>query len=136
MLAEIARLDLVAAVSPIQYAIRLLIPQASRMLELEDIARASRRFDPQSLTHVWGHADPRVDALQQDLERLVGVAGQPRRATTSLRRCGTSRMPRPAARRAESAAPRARRDPVSQRALVLLSGAHHRAGRSDMRTLC
>jgi hypothetical protein len=24
------------------------------------------------MTHVWRHADPRVDALQQQLERLVG----------------------------------------------------------------
>jgi len=73
MLAEIARLDLVPAVSPIQYAIRLLIPQGSRMLELEDMRARIERFDPSSLTHVWRHADPRVDALQQALERLVGT---------------------------------------------------------------
>ena len=69
---EIERLGLVAAVSPIQYAIRLLIPQGSRMLELDEVRARIERFDPASLTHVWRHADPRVDALQQDLERLVG----------------------------------------------------------------
>jgi len=31
------------------------------------------RFDSHSLTHVWRHADPRVDALQRDVERLVGT---------------------------------------------------------------
>lgn len=72
MLREIQRLGLVAAVSPIQYAIRLLIPQGSRMLELEDVRGLIERFDPKSLTHVWRHPDPRVDALQRTLEGLVG----------------------------------------------------------------
>jgi radical SAM superfamily enzyme YgiQ (UPF0313 family) len=71
-LQEIERLGLVNAVSPIQYAIRLLIPQGSRMLELADIRALADRFDPKSLTHSWRHPDPRVDELQQDLERLVG----------------------------------------------------------------
>ena len=72
MLREIDRLGLVPAVSPIQYAIRLLIPQASRMLELEDVRARIERFDPRSLTYIWKHAEPRVDALQQQLEHLVG----------------------------------------------------------------
>ena len=71
-LREIERLGLVAAIAPIQYAIRLLVPQGSRMLELEDVRSRIDRFDPASLTHVWRHADPRVDALQQRLEQLVG----------------------------------------------------------------
>ena len=71
-LREIERLGLVTAIAPIQYAIRLLIPQGSRMLELEEVRARIERFDPASLTHVWRHADPRVDALQQQLERLVG----------------------------------------------------------------
>jgi hypothetical protein len=29
-------------------------------------------FDPRSLIHVWRHEDPRVDALQRDLETLAG----------------------------------------------------------------
>jgi radical SAM superfamily enzyme YgiQ (UPF0313 family) len=71
-LREIERLGLVSAISPIQYAIRLLIPQGSRMLELEAVRARVGRFDPTSLTHIWQHADPRVDALQQQLEALVG----------------------------------------------------------------
>jgi radical SAM superfamily enzyme YgiQ (UPF0313 family) len=73
MLHEIARLDLVAALSPIQYAIRLLVPQGSLMLELAGVRDVIERFDGRSLTHVWRHRDPRVDALQQDVERLVGA---------------------------------------------------------------
>jgi len=72
MLQEIDRLGLVGAVSPIQYAIRLLIPQGSRMLELPDVRERIERFDPRSLTYVWRHADPAVDGLQQELEQLVG----------------------------------------------------------------
>jgi radical SAM superfamily enzyme YgiQ (UPF0313 family) len=72
MLREIDRLGLVPSVSPIQYAIRLLIPEGSRMLELADIRALVEAFDPTSLTHGWRHPDPRVDALQQDLERVVG----------------------------------------------------------------
>ena len=72
MLHEIDRLGLVAAVSPIQYAIRLLIPQGSRMLELPDVRERIQRFDPRSLTYIWRHADAAVDALQQQLEHLVG----------------------------------------------------------------
>jgi radical SAM superfamily enzyme YgiQ (UPF0313 family) len=71
-LREIERLGLVPAISPIQYAIRLLVPQGSRMLELEDMRARIERFDPKSLTHVWRHPDGRVDALQQRLEQLVG----------------------------------------------------------------
>jgi hypothetical protein len=72
MLHEIDRLGLIPAVSPIQYAIRLLIPQGSRMLELADVRARIDRFDAGSLTHSWRHADPAVDDLQQAIERVVG----------------------------------------------------------------
>jgi radical SAM superfamily enzyme YgiQ (UPF0313 family) len=72
LLQAIDRLGLVPAVAPIQYAIRLLIPQGSRMLELEDVRARISHFDPRSLTHVWRHADPRVDRLQRELEAIVG----------------------------------------------------------------
>ena len=73
MLRELARLEMVPAVSPIQYAIRLLIPDGSRMLELADVRAVVRHYDAAALAHVWRHADPRVDALQRTLERLVGT---------------------------------------------------------------
>ena len=71
MLHAIDRLDLVDHVSPVQYAIRLLVPQGSRMLELEDMRAVTGPFDPVSLTHRWTHADPAVDALQVTLAALV-----------------------------------------------------------------
>jgi len=72
LLQAIDRLRLVPAVAPIQYAIRLLIPQGSHMLELEDVRARISHFDPRSLTYLWRHADPRVDALQRDLEAVAG----------------------------------------------------------------
>jgi hypothetical protein len=42
------------------------------MLELADVRALVTGFNPASLAHTWRHPDPRVDALQQDLERLVG----------------------------------------------------------------
>ncbi|HXG56647.1 MAG TPA: CUAEP/CCAEP-tail radical SAM protein [Vicinamibacterales bacterium] len=73
LLHEIDRLDLVDHVSPIQYAIRLLVPHGSRMLEVEGMRRVAGPFDPVSLTHPWRHPDPRVDQLHASMTRLVGV---------------------------------------------------------------
>jgi radical SAM superfamily enzyme YgiQ (UPF0313 family) len=73
LLREIDRLDLVEQVSPIQYAIRLLVPQGSRMLEIPSMRRLTRAFDPVSLTYPWRHPDPRVDALQESMSSIVGV---------------------------------------------------------------
>jgi hypothetical protein len=57
-----------------------LIPQGSRMLELEDVRAVIAPFDSQSLTYPWRHTDPRVDALQAELTRLVGVAASTSRS--------------------------------------------------------
>ncbi len=60
-------------VAPIQLAIRLLIPEGSRLLELEDVRTLVRGFDAATLTYRWDHPDPRVDALQRELSAMVGV---------------------------------------------------------------
>ncbi len=73
LLQTIDRLGLVEHVSPIQLAIRLLIPQGSRLLELKDIRGVARGFNPVSLTHPWTHSDPRVDALQTEVAAMVGA---------------------------------------------------------------
>ena len=73
LLQTIDRLDLVDHVAPIQYAIRLLVPHGSRMLELEEMRRVMGAFDPVTLTYPWRHPDPAVDALQERMSTLVGV---------------------------------------------------------------
>ncbi len=72
LLATLARLDLIDHVAPIQLAIRLLVPQGSRLLELEDMRARAGAFDPTTLTYQWIHDDPRVDQLQRDVAAAVG----------------------------------------------------------------
>jgi radical SAM superfamily enzyme YgiQ (UPF0313 family) len=73
LLQAIERLDLVQHVAPIQLSIRLLVPEGSRLLELDDIRRVIGPYSPASLTYPWRHAQPEVDALQQRIERMVGT---------------------------------------------------------------
>ena len=56
-------LDLVDNVSPIQYAIRLLIPGSSRLLELREVRELVAEFDREKLYYPWDHPDPLVDQL-------------------------------------------------------------------------
>jgi radical SAM superfamily enzyme YgiQ (UPF0313 family) len=81
LLQTIDRLELVEHVAPIQLAIRLLVTEGSRLLELGDIRPLLGPFNPRSLTYPWTHPDPRVDRLQKSIEALVGVTlSAPRRA--------------------------------------------------------
>jgi radical SAM superfamily enzyme YgiQ (UPF0313 family) len=73
LLDTITRLDLVDHVAPIQLAIRLLVPEGSRLLTLDDMRAHIGPFDPATLTYRWAHPDPRVDALQRDVTALVGM---------------------------------------------------------------
>jgi radical SAM superfamily enzyme YgiQ (UPF0313 family) len=71
LLKTIHDLGLVGNVSPIQYAIRLLIPAGSRLLELPLVQEFVGEFDPAALVYPWVHPDPRVDRLHQDVIELV-----------------------------------------------------------------
>jgi radical SAM superfamily enzyme YgiQ (UPF0313 family) len=73
LLDTIDALDLIDHVAPIQLAIRLLVPQGSRLLELDEMRMHLGAFDPETLTHRWTHPDPRVDELQRDIMARVGT---------------------------------------------------------------
>jgi radical SAM superfamily enzyme YgiQ (UPF0313 family) len=73
LLETLERLDLIEHVAPIQLAIRLLVPEGSRLLQTPEIRPSLGPFDAGSLTYPWRHPDPRVDALQDRVARLVGV---------------------------------------------------------------
>jgi radical SAM superfamily enzyme YgiQ (UPF0313 family) len=73
-LAAIIRLDLVENVSPIQYAIRLLIPAGSKLLELAEVRQLVERFDEAALCYTWSHPDPRTDRLYEDVLAVVKAA--------------------------------------------------------------
>jgi radical SAM superfamily enzyme YgiQ (UPF0313 family) len=74
LLRVIEQQGVIENVAPIQLGIRLLIPEGSRMLELEDMPRLIRPFDPQSLAYPWKNADPRLDALSQTVQEIAAAA--------------------------------------------------------------
>ena len=71
LLAALDSLDLVDHVPAVQLMIRLLIPEGSRLLELEEIRRVTAAYSPTSLIYPWTHCDPAVDALQRSVEGIV-----------------------------------------------------------------
>lgn len=71
LLRIIADNRLVPNVAPIQFAIRLLIPAGSRLLELEDLPSFLKPFDPARLFYPWRHPDARVDALCDEVIALA-----------------------------------------------------------------
>ena len=93
LLQAIDRLGLVEHVAPIQLAIRLLITEGSRLLELPEIRAMADTFDPATLTYPWRHADPRVDLLQAQLASLVGSRSEASR-TRDVRRALDNRARR------------------------------------------
>ena len=71
LLATLDNLGLVDHVTPIQYAIRLLLPAGSRLLEVEAVKGVKRPFDATALVYPWSHPDPRMDELYETVFRLV-----------------------------------------------------------------
>ena len=71
LLELIAELDLVEHVAPIQYAIRLLIPAGSMLLELPAVRELVDEFDEEALVHPWSHPDPRMDRLHAKVLEAV-----------------------------------------------------------------
>jgi hypothetical protein len=63
--------DLVGSVDPVQYTIRLLLPQGSLLLAHPDLAPHLGAWDDARLTYRWRSADPAMDELQRELAALV-----------------------------------------------------------------
>jgi radical SAM superfamily enzyme YgiQ (UPF0313 family) len=63
--------SLIENVAPIQLGIRLLIPEGSRLLELEEVRRNVGPFDAESLFYPWRHAHPRMDALSETVQAIA-----------------------------------------------------------------
>ncbi|MBI2835970.1 MAG: radical SAM protein [Acidobacteria bacterium] len=76
LLETIEAMDLVEGVAPIQLAIRLLVSEGSRLLDLHDIAQVIDRFDPQMLAYPWRHPDARVDRLQEEAIEIVAAGSK------------------------------------------------------------
>jgi len=72
LLRAVADLDLIENIAPVQYAIRLLIPAGSLLLELPEVREIAGPFDPERLVHPWAHPDPAMDQLAKTVQRFAG----------------------------------------------------------------
>lgn len=63
--------DLVGNVDPVQYTIRLLLPEGSLLLDQPSMTPHLGTYDPIRLGWTWSHPDPAIDVLQQELATLV-----------------------------------------------------------------
>lgn len=73
--ADIARFvwdhDLAPVTDPVQMSIRLLIPDGSLMLDLDDLSPHLIGYDPHALGYSWRAADPAMDELAAQLQDLA-----------------------------------------------------------------
>jgi hypothetical protein len=78
LLATLLELDLVENVSPIQLALRLLIPRGSRLLDLDEIQSVITGFDEPALLYRWKHPDAEVDRMAGQALQLAAQKGSRR----------------------------------------------------------
>jgi radical SAM superfamily enzyme YgiQ (UPF0313 family) len=71
LLQAIAELELVENTAPVQLALRLLITQKSRLLDLPDIQAVIGPFDEKGLVYPWKHPVRDVDTLANLVFQLV-----------------------------------------------------------------
>ena len=84
LLQLLAGLGLVDYVAPVQLAIRLLVPEGSRLLAVPEMQQHLGHFDAAALSYRWSHPDPRMDVLHACVHRAVEAgeaAGSSRRET-------------------------------------------------------
>ena len=70
----VASEGLVGRVDPVQYSIRLLVPEGSLLLRHEPMRAHLGPFDVETLSYRWYHSDPEMDRLQRELARVAADA--------------------------------------------------------------
>ena len=68
--------DLVGSVDPVQYCVRLLLPEGSLLLGHPDLAPFLGPWDPERSTYTWSSPDPALDELQQSIATIVTPSGE------------------------------------------------------------
>ena len=71
LLTVVAVQGLIEQVASIQLAMRLLIPDGSRLLDLPEMRPSLREFDADALSFRWEHPDLRMDGLCAEALQLV-----------------------------------------------------------------
>ncbi|MHB8660274.1 MAG: CUAEP/CCAEP-tail radical SAM (seleno)protein [Solirubrobacteraceae bacterium] len=77
----VAAHDLVANVDPVQYTIRLLVPEGSLLLKRKDLREHLGPYEPERLSYPWRSADPAADRLQSRLSALIQQSAAAHEAT-------------------------------------------------------
>ncbi|MFL5862258.1 MAG: CUAEP/CCAEP-tail radical SAM protein, partial [Solirubrobacteraceae bacterium] len=77
----VAAHDLVANVDPVQYTIRLLVPEGSLLLERQDLREHLGPYEAERLSYPWRSADPAADRLHGRLSALVQQSAAAQEAT-------------------------------------------------------
>ncbi len=94
--------DLVANVDPVQYSVRLLVPEGSLLRGEAAMTAHLGAYDPARLGWTWAHPDPAVDRLQEEVAALVEQrVGEPSETTFEhvdalIRSRAANPSPRPA----------------------------------------
>ena len=70
--------ELLDAVDPVQYGLRLLVPPGSLLLEHEAMRPHLGRLVAESFYHEWTHPDPRMDMLQRAVSQAAAAAADRR----------------------------------------------------------
>jgi hypothetical protein len=63
--------DLIANVDPVQYSVRLLVPDGSLLLGETTMTPHLGAYDPIRLGWTWAHPDPAIDSLHAQIATLV-----------------------------------------------------------------
>ena len=84
LLDTIRELGLEENVAPVQWSLRLLIPAASRLLELTDIQAVIDAFDEKKLVYPWRHPDPAIDELADQINAVVRAGVTARSSRTEI----------------------------------------------------
>ncbi|MGK5093149.1 radical SAM protein [Deltaproteobacteria bacterium TL4] len=83
-LTSLVALDLVEHVSPIQLAIRLLVPHQSRLLECQELQHFFEVFDEKQWVYPWKNRDPRMEELQLRLVALIAKNSASKHSRTTI----------------------------------------------------
>jgi hypothetical protein len=74
LIAWVERDELVDAIDPVQFSIRLLVPPGSLLVTDPAMTPHLGELDPVALGYRWAHPDPRMDALQRELAAIAAAA--------------------------------------------------------------
>ena len=76
MLEHVEVLGLINHVDPVQYSIRLLVPPHSALIDQPEAETWLGPLHAEDLTYTWQHPDPSMDALHEQVSKLVAAAAK------------------------------------------------------------